>query len=88
MVILMKRIKNIFENIKEHVHGILGKQLLLEDISILLIIIVIPNAYYVDTHIDICCESKCLNSAHRRIETFAYITPPYRLLILNICISK
>ena len=67
MVILMKRIKNIFENIKEHVHGILGKQLLLEDFSIVLIIIVIPNAYYVDTHIDICCESKCVNSAHIRI---------------------
>ena len=30
----------------------------------LLIIIVFPNTYYVDTHIGICCESKCVNSAH------------------------
>ena len=51
----------------------------------LLVIIVIPNAYYVDTHIAICCESKCANSAHMRIET---TEPPYRSLILNICISK
>ena len=56
--------------------------------TLLLIIIVIPNAYYVDTHIDICCEYKCVNSAHMRIETFEYITPLYRSLILNICILK
>ena len=42
----------------------------------LLIIIVIPNAYYVDTHIDICCESKRVNSAHMRVETFENIAPP------------
>ena len=33
----------------------------------------IPNAYFVDRHIDICCESKCVNSTHMRVDSFEYI---------------
>ena len=77
----MKVIKKFFENMRACAWN-LRQKTFIRRYQYLLIIIVIPNAYYVDTHIDICCESKCVNSAHMRIETFEYITSPHRSLIL------
>ena len=59
--------KNIFENMRACAWN-LRQTTFIGKYQYLLIIIVIPNTYYVDTHIDICCESKCVNSANMRIE--------------------
>ena len=69
--------KSIFENTRARAWN-LRQTSFIRRYQYLLIIIVIPNSYYVDTHTDICCESKRVNSAHMRVESFENITPPYR----------
>ena len=64
--------KNIFENMRTTAWN-LRQTTFIRRYQYLLIIIVIPNTYYVDTHIDICCESKCVNSAHMRTENLSIL---------------
>ena len=72
--------KSIFENTRARAWN-LRQTSFIRRYQYLLIIIVIPSSYYVDTHIDICCESKRVNSAHLRLSILIITTSSLFFLI-------